>query len=741
MRGIRGGGIAAQFVRALVLVAVVSVIAVWLGLALIFRRGQVRSVAETQAASAEKVAILIADYFDAAIRNLQIFDGIEAPGTLGRAEANAALERFLMYAQPVFSQVALLDSGGREVAKASRFHSYLPGELADLGDSPAFRAASAGDRFLSDVYVSREGGLLSVSIALPLMARGAGPRCVLVAELNASGLWSEVADIRIGETGYVYLVDSRGRFVAYQEPSTILQRYGEDMRRMPPVADFIRTAGTDVSRGAAGGGAAGIRRYRGLTGAEALGLYVPVRGSSWAVVAELPVREAFADLDRLQLYIAVVGIVGAATAGLAGLVVASRLSRPVAALTEAARRLGEGEEGDVSLDLGRDDELGVLARAFRSMQESLRARSGDLARRLDELTEAKAELLRSERKFHGVFDQTFQLMGILDAAGRLVEANQNALDLIDRPKDEVLGRPFWETPWWEPFPAQATALRSAISRSAGGSFERFEVDHLDRDGRPLHIDFSLKPVLDEEGKVVLLVAEGRDITERKTAERTLKSSLREKEILLKEIHHRVKNNLQVIVSLLSLQSSRISDPEVVQVYEEGIGRVRTMAQVHELLYQSPSLSGIDLAEQVRLIADDLYNAYRHGFGEVRLSVEAESVELGVDQAIPCGLLVNEVLTNSFKYAFPPASRAGGLVSIRLAREEGDRVSLEISDDGIGIPKGVELGGAEWIGLSLVSLLVEQLRGTVELDRSAGTRYLIRFRVPTLPGTIATKPAP
>jgi two-component sensor histidine kinase len=217
----------------------------------------------------------------------------------------------------------------------------------------------------------------------------------------------------------------------------------------------------------------------------------------------------------------------------------------------------------------------------------------------------------------------------------------------------------------------------------------------------------------------------KDLAERKHAEDRLTVSLKEKEVLLKEIHHRVKNNFQIITSLLNLQTRNITDPEMIKQFDDSTNRIRAMALVHEKLYQSSDLSQIDFASYIKTIAEDLYNSYATIMERPELVIEADEVRLPIDQAIPCGLIVNELITNALKYAFPPGS-PGRRLSITLQKEHGGMIHIRISDNGVGLPAVIDIEKNSSLGLQLVVLLIKQVRGTYRLDRSGGTEWAISF---------------
>jgi two-component sensor histidine kinase len=248
----------------------------------------------------------------------------------------------------------------------------------------------------------------------------------------------------------------------------------------------------------------------------------------------------------------------------------------------------------------------------------------------------------------------------------------------------------------------------------------------------------------------------REIARRKEAEEQIKASLREKEVLLKEIHHRVKNNLQVVSSLLYLQSEIITDPVVLDMFQDSQHRVRSMALVHERLYQAQDLSRIDFSDYVWDLANHLLSSYSMSADRVKLEMEADSVALDVDTAVPCGLIINELVSNSLKHAFPahsaptngtqghadgqnveahkdPMARSPGKILIQLRLDAGGQLQLLVSDNGVGIPADFDMDNTESLGLLLVNSLVRQLRGTLELSTAAGTEFKIAFRLPASRG--------
>jgi two-component sensor histidine kinase len=209
-------------------------------------------------------------------------------------------------------------------------------------------------------------------------------------------------------------------------------------------------------------------------------------------------------------------------------------------------------------------------------------------------------------------------------------------------------------------------------------------------------------------------------------ERALQASLQEKEILIKEVHHRVKNNLQVIVSILNLQSSYIQDPLALNVLQTSQNRVRSMALVHEALYRSNNLARIDLQQYLQHLTSTLCHTYASQVGSINLHFEGSPVSLSVDSAIPCGLIVNELISNALKHGL--SNQRDGNLLLRLQTLDEGTVELTIADDGVGIPEGTHWHQSDSLGIQLVQSLVKQLKGEIELTRlNPGTQFTMRFK--------------
>ncbi len=218
----------------------------------------------------------------------------------------------------------------------------------------------------------------------------------------------------------------------------------------------------------------------------------------------------------------------------------------------------------------------------------------------------------------------------------------------------------------------------------------------------------------------------KEVEERKKAEEKIKASLKEKEVLLREIHHRVKNNMQLLISLLRLQADKIEDKKYADMFKEGEDRIRSMSLIHEKLYQTQDFANINFGEHIKSLVDGLFVSYGVDTNKVSLNIDIKDVFIDLENAIPCGLIINELVSNSLKYAFPQARE--GKISIALRPFNEDELELTVSDDGVGIAEVLDIEKTDTMGLTLVKVLAgHQLDGKIDLDRTEGTQFNIKFK--------------
>jgi PAS domain S-box-containing protein len=350
----------------------------------------------------------------------------------------------------------------------------------------------------------------------------------------------------------------------------------------------------------------------------------------------------------------------------------------------------------------------------------------------DRQTLAEKQRWKAEARYRSLVEQipAVTFMAALDEDLHEFYVSPQIEALLGFSQEEWLSNPFLWFRQLHPDDRDRCHLEFARGCRTGGPF-RAEFRALTRAGDVVWVRGEARVVRDERGNPLFIQGIAYDITESKRAEEAVRAStdqieasLREKEVLLEEIHHRVKNNLQVISSLLRLQSANVRDAETLEMFKESGNRIRSMALVHEKLYQSADLSRLDFTDYVRSLTDLLVRSYQADSTRVTLHTTVEDVHLGIDAAVPLGLIINELVSNCLKYAYPPGRH--GEVRVTLGPEDGHQYALSVADDGVGVPASFDPRTTETLGMQLVCALTDQLGGAIELVRTTGTEFRIRF---------------
>lgn len=305
---------------------------------------------------------------------------------------------------------------------------------------------------------------------------------------------------------------------------------------------------------------------------------------------------------------------------------------------------------------------------------------------------------------------------LLDPEANFLALNEAAARRIGKPVSELIGKKALNYLPTGVREIRESWLDKAVQSGAGVRF------HDECAGR--FFDNSVYPILDDSGNVKAVAIFDRDITDRKIAEDQLRESLKENEVLLREVHHRVKNNLQVVSSLLNLQSRDSKTKTYEQMFSESRSRIQSMALIHEKLYRASDLAHIDFKEYIRSLLADLFHSFGANSNQVVVKLDIEVVPLTVDIATPCALIANELVSNCLKHAFPDGRP--GTIRFFFASSD-DRFDLIVSDNGVGLPENVDLNSPQTLGLRLVNILVKQLGGRMEVRRSKGAEVRIHFK--------------
>jgi PAS domain S-box-containing protein len=339
------------------------------------------------------------------------------------------------------------------------------------------------------------------------------------------------------------------------------------------------------------------------------------------------------------------------------------------------------------------------------------------------------EELRTERDFIKNLMEIMPIgVAVLDKEEKITFCNKRAEEILES-KGTGEDKPYYDAAGWmhcdmngnpvshEDLPVhKAFTIRQPVKNVRYGLFNE--------NGRRKFLSVNATPVLDLGGNPVQVITAFEDISEQSANEQTIAQALKEKETMLKEIHHRVKNNFQVISSLINLQLSR-SDLAGSETHLRGTKtRIRAMALVHEKLYQTKSLSSIDLSEYIRALTRDIELSMRALPRKPRIEYTLTPVLLDIERAVPCGLIVNEIITNAFRHAFP--TEFDGNPVIRISIEHDEHTVLSISDNGVGIDRPLDFSSSDTLGISLIGMLAKQLRADLEVSSTGGVSYTIRL---------------
>ncbi len=366
----------------------------------------------------------------------------------------------------------------------------------------------------------------------------------------------------------------------------------------------------------------------------------------------------------------------------------------------------------------------TLERTVEERTAELKALNARLRVDIAQRQRVERELRESQASLQALLDHTTAVIYLLDPENRFLLINRQFEQLFHVTKAQVVGQPL-EAVFAEDIAAAFRANNLQVLASSMA--QEFEEQAPHDDG--LHTYISIKvPLCDATGNPYALCGISTDITERKRVEEELKAALVEKDVLLKEVYHRIKNNLQIISSLLDLQADTVADPQVRLLFEDSQQRIQAVALIHESLYQAGNVGRIPAAEYVHRLSTQVFQAYAPPGDRITLKVQADPIWIEAQQAIPCGLIINELLSNSLKYAFP--GDQGGEITIALQPAPEEQVVLTVSDTGVGFPANVDFRHTDSLGLQLVCLLTEQIGGTIELDCTTGTRWILRCPTPT-----------
>jgi PAS domain S-box-containing protein len=337
------------------------------------------------------------------------------------------------------------------------------------------------------------------------------------------------------------------------------------------------------------------------------------------------------------------------------------------------------------------------------------------------------KLLSQTGKLSAIFESSHHYIWTISHEGRLTSFNKNYYDLITSLYNTepylglVLDRGVLSND------KEYTELLNYHYRKAfKGQATSFEIETLDKNYKKIYLEIFLNPIY-ENDTVVEVSGIAHNITEKRFVQQRMEQSLKEKEILLKEVHHRVKNNMQVVSSILNLQSSYVSDEYALTLLKESQNRIKTMAYIHESLYQNKSFTSVNFSEYVHTLVNNIVQSYSYSKDKIKLKLNIEKITLSLDSSIPAGLIINELVTNAIKHGFPGSRK--GVITINL-KCENNFVFLELKDNGVGFGPEIDFENSHSLGLQLVNTLIEQIDGKFNFksEKNIGTEILVTFKM-------------
>ena len=338
---------------------------------------------------------------------------------------------------------------------------------------------------------------------------------------------------------------------------------------------------------------------------------------------------------------------------------------------------------------------------------------------------AEKKLRDQAAKINAIFNSTAMLMWTLDKNMRIVAYNKVFADKHFKMlgSEVSIGSNFLKTIQSKVAPEPFKMLEKYYSTAFNGVDQQFEGVIYSADGKKKWMETFLNPIYSENNEIKEISCLSHEITDKKIIQEQMRESIHEKEILLQEVHHRVKNNLQVISSILNLQSSYVKDENSLNILRESQNRIKSMSFIHESLYQTKDFANIEFSDYILSLSKNLIHSYSLAVGKVKLVTDFQRTFLSLDQAIPCGLIANELISNALKYAF--IDDAEGEISLSIKEKDG-KIIICIADNGIGLPKDLDYENSDSLGLQLVYTLIDQLDATIKVDTASGTNYLITF---------------
>jgi len=346
---------------------------------------------------------------------------------------------------------------------------------------------------------------------------------------------------------------------------------------------------------------------------------------------------------------------------------------------------------------------------------------------IDETEKEKAlkALNDSNMQMNAIMNDPSTFIAILEPDGIIRTANESALDFIGKSLAEVKGLKFWDSPWWDHSSDLKQKLRESITKAQKGETIRFEADHIGKNNQKIFVNFSIRPVTDKNGKIDSLIAEGLNMTKQKLAEEKISKLLAEKEILLHEVHHRIKNNMANIESLFKIESHITDDEKTRNAFNDAISRLRSMRILYDKLYRSENYRQTSLKDYLPILVNDIIKIFPQS-SNINIQTKIEDITISADLNFPICIIVNELLSNAMKYAFKNGKTDK---TIEVSAQKTDsRITITIQDNGVGLKPDFDMENSGGYGIELVRNLAQQIKGDIAYKSNQGTKWILSFEV-------------
>jgi PAS domain S-box-containing protein len=332
------------------------------------------------------------------------------------------------------------------------------------------------------------------------------------------------------------------------------------------------------------------------------------------------------------------------------------------------------------------------------------------------------KLASSELRYRTLIEHSSEIIFSLTLEGDFTYVSNNWQHILGHSPEEIVGKSLADVVHKDDLQICLYYLKQVLHAEANGHWIEYRIRH--KNGIWIWHTSSVAMVRNDKGRPSFFVGVCHDLSKRKQEEDLLKASLHEKEVLLKEIHHRVKNNMTVISSLLSMQSNYIQDEQSKLLFKESQNRIRSMALIHDKLYQHESLANIEFGNYISDLVRDIKRSYNHQTAFIHIDLQVDTVFMEIGKAIPCGLIINEIFSNAYKHAFKGMEE--GRIQISFSKTD-DIYTLIVKDNGIGLPEGFDINTSPTLGMQLITALVEQIHGTLEIKQNNGTTFKVSFK--------------